>query len=490
MESNWNDSKSGSISRREFIGKVGFLSLLPLTSFGSGGQLLNNSELLSIADKIPEEIFDTAILNARCWSGVQWKTMHAGIRANGTLFLSEIPLMGKNVLDARGKILSAGFIDILADNALNPEETWLIFEKYKLTDGCTTALQMHGGSANCKNFYNHFGKKKHYINYGVSTFVMELRNSVHDIGKRLMAVEENLDAGALGVSHSIEYQPTEYAEILKYAKLAAKYKRPFFMHLRYSDEKHELDGVREAIRIAEATGAHVHMNHLHSTGGTYDMPRALELIRSGISSGLSLSCCVYPFSYWATYLPSKRFDDGWQQRYKITYKDLTVVGTGEALTPESFAKYRKGLNRLVAVPEGTMDLSKTVDLALKEDFCMIGSDGGIESEPRANNHPRGASCFSTALRYGLSKGIPIEKMLEKMTLLPKKLIGMPMDNRGELKTGAIADLVLLNPDLVQGKATVANPNQFSEGIEAVWVNGILAYQDKKLIETPGLAIKY
>jgi len=77
-----------------------------------------------------------------------------------------------------------------------------------------------------------------------------------------------------------------------------------------------------------------------------------------------------------------------------------------------------------------------------------------------------------------------------MTTLPKKLIGTPMEKRGELKTGSIADLVLIDPERVKGKATVANPNQFSDGIDAVWVNGVLAYHKNKLIGTPGKAIKY
>src|SRR6185503_15968265 len=97
----------------------------------------------------------------------------------------------------------------------------------------------------------------------------------------------------------------------------------------------------------------------------------------------------YPYSFWATYIASRRFDPGWQQRYGLGYHDLRVVGTGERLTAESFARYRK-TSKLIAVPEGTLPLDKTADLALKEDFCMIGSDGGIKSEPHANSHPRGA----------------------------------------------------------------------------------------------------
>ncbi|MFN6037597.1 MAG: amidohydrolase family protein [Bacteroidota bacterium] len=489
MEFSWKNSEGKLITRREFFGKLAFLGLVPVyLSAKSNGLGAFSTEALS--ERIPEEIFETSILNAKCWLDNQWKVINVGIYPDGTMFLSEVPLMGKNVIDAGGKILSPGFIDILADNALNPKDTWLIFEKYKLSDGCTTALQMHGGSSDCKDYYGHFLKKQHYINYGVSTFVMELRYGIKNKESRLKAVEENLEAGALGVSHSIEYQPTPYNEILDYAKLAAKYQRPFFLHLRYSDAKNELKGVSEAINIAREANVHVHLNHLHSTGGTYNMSKALDLIRDGIKSGLSLSCCVYPFSYWATYLPSRRFDEGWKDRYKIDYEDLTVVGTGETLTKESFDRYRKGHNRLVAVPEGTMDLSKTVDLALNEDFCMIGSDGGIEAEPRANNHPRGASCFSTSLRHSIKIGLPIEKMIEKMTLLPKNLIGSPMKKRGELKTGSIADLVLFDPEKIKGSATVANPNQFSGGIEAVWVNGALSYQNKKLIDTKGVAIKY
>ena len=69
-----------------------------------------------------------------------------------------------------------------------------------------------------------------------------------------------------------------------------------------------------------------------------------------------------------------------------------------------------------------MPLDKTVDLALKEDFCMIGSDGGIQFEPRANSHPRGAGCFATAIRHGLDIGLPLEKILEKMTSLPRSVV--------------------------------------------------------------------
>lgn len=423
------------------------------------------------------------------WYQNKWQSLPLGISAAGDLIiLQEVPKDVK-VQDVSGMVISPGFVDILADNAANPERTYRIFEKYKVSDGVTTALQMHGGSEKVKWYYDYFGKLPHHINFGVSVFVMRIRYAYPNLKERLRLVEENLNAGALGVSHSIEYQPTPYEEVLSYARLAKKYDRPFFLHLRYSSEQQELQGVDEAIRIAKESGARVHIDHLHSTGGTYHMEEALNKIRSANRSGLQLTCCVYPYSYWATYLNSRRFDEGWRERYKLDYKDLRLVGTGERLTAESFGRYRK-LMKLAAVPEGTLPMDKTVNLALKESFCMIGSDGGIESEPRANSHPRGAGCFSTAVRHGLNIGISLEDILAKVTSLPRGLLLPAMEKRGVIANGYRADLVVFHPQHINGLASVENPNQFSAGIKLVMVNGRKAFENGTLLEASGTGIKY
>lgn len=219
------------------------------------------------------------------------------------------------------------------------------------------------------------------------------------------------------------------------------------------------------------------------------MEEALNKIRSANRSGLQLTCCVYPYSYWATYLNSRRFDEGWRERYKLDYKDLRLVGTGERLTAESFGRYRK-LMKLAAVPEGTLPMDKTVNLALKESFCMIGSDGGIESEPRANSHPRGAGCFSTAVRHGLNIGISLEDVLAKVTILPRALLLPAMEKRGVIANGYRADLVIFDPQRINGLASVENPNQFSAGIKLVMVNGRKAFENGTLLEASGTGIKY
>ena len=417
----------------------------------------------------------------------KWQTIGVGIDRQGRLRFGN-DLRGLETINLSGKVVSAGFIDILADNSMDPVSTYDTFEKYKITDGVTTALQMHGGSPDCDAYYNRFARLPHSINFGVSTFVMQVRGLAGNIAARKRLVEQNLEEGALGVSHSLEYQPTPYEEVLEYAKLARKYDRPLFLHLRYSSRDKELDGVDEAIRYAKDSGARVHIDHLHSTGGTFHMESALDRIRTANNEGLSITTCVYPYSYWATYLYNRRFDSGWQERYGISYGDLRVVGSSERLTPQSFARYRRS-SKLVAVPEGVMPLDKTVDVALKEPFCMIGSDGGIQFEARANSHPRGAACFATAIRHAFDINLSLENILEKMTASPRSLIMPTMKDRGVLEEGAIADLTVFDPATIRGNATVENPNQFSSGIELVIVNGKIAFKDGKLLARNGIGIK-
>jgi N-acyl-D-aspartate/D-glutamate deacylase len=317
---------------------------------------------------------------------------------------------------------------------------------------------------------------------------MAIRSRAGGLASSKLLIEKNLDEGALGVSHSIEYQPASFAELLEYAKLAKKYDRPFFLHLRYSSREKELEGVDEAIRVARNSGARVHIAHLHSTGGTFHMEQALEKIRNANEQGMTITTCVYPYSYWATYLYNNRFGPGWQQRYGLSYHDLRIVGSSERLNARTFAHYRR-TPKLAAVPEGTMPLNETVDLALREDFCMIGSDGGIQFEPRANSHPRGAGCFATAVRHALDTGLPLETIIDKMTALPRRVLHPVMKERGVLEEGAIADLTVFDPATIRGNATVENPNQFSSGIELVIVNGKIAFKDGAPANRGGIAIK-
>ncbi|MGD1841743.1 MAG: amidohydrolase family protein [Thermonemataceae bacterium] len=465
------------ISRREAIKR---LSVMGVATSLQPSLLASN----------PADDYKIVIQNGSVFTKGSLRSVNVGITQKNRIVLSKEAITGKQIIDATGKVVSPGFIDILADNASNPKQTYLTFEKYKLGDGLTTVLQMHGCMADTQGWHQYFGARPHYVNYGGGVFVMLVRFQQNTLAGRFRQVEKCLDEGALGVCHSIEYQPTPYSEMLGYAKLACKYNRPLSLHLRYSAENTELKGVQEAIQLAKDTGVRVHIAHLHSTGGTYHMAEALAMIERAREEKLDITACVYPYSYWATYLASKRFDPGWQERFKITYKDLAVVGTGEKLTEASFRRYRTRQGLLVAVPPGTMPLDKTVDLALKTDFCMVASDGGIEKEPVANNHPRGAGCFATFIQHGQKIGLTMAQILTKITTLPSNLMRPALNDRGSIATGNKADITIFDPKEIDAVATVANPNQFSKGIEAVILNGEVVYKDKKLLAKRGRLIRY
>jgi N-acyl-D-aspartate/D-glutamate deacylase len=93
------------------------------------------------------------------------------------------------------------------------------------------------------------------------------------------------------------------------------------------------------------------------------------------------------------------------------------------------------------------------------------------------------------MRHGLDIGIPLEKMIEKMTALPRGILLPAMKRRGRLDSGAMADLVVFDPQTIRSPASVANPNQFSIGIDTVIVNGRIAYRNGKLLAKTGMAVR-
>ncbi|MDR6196270.1 amidohydrolase family protein [Siphonobacter sp. SORGH_AS_0500] len=469
------------MNRRKAISQLSLASVAMCT-----GWAFNRTRVIHSPSQ--DQTFPIVIQKGSVFTEGSLQKLNVGVTEKGTLHLSPLELSGTQVINAEGKIVSPGFIDILADGPKNLTNDYHVFERFKLTDGVTTTLQLHGGRENPGEYHRFFDPKPHYTNYGVGIYVMGIRLA-EDLPHRLKHVEKMLAEGALSVSHSLEYQPTPYWEVKAYAKLAKRYERPMFLHLRYSNKENELMGVKEAIRLAQETGVHLHIDHLHSTGGTFHMPEALDLIDKARQSGLAITTCVYPYTYWATYLHSKRFDEGWQQRYGLDYNDLQLVGTNQRITPESFQYYRKHPGYLVAVPEGAMPFESTIDLALQTDFCMIGSDGGMASMEAANSHPRGAGCFATAIQHAQSIGLPLEKILPKITQMPADLIHPAVRNRGEIKEGAMADVTIFDPKTIQGRATVEFPNRDSAGIEAVILNGKVAYLQGQILAENGLPIR-
>jgi len=170
------------------------------------------------------------------------------------------------------------------------------------------------------------------------------------------------------------------------------------------------------------------------------------------------------------YLASARFNTGWQERFRITYKDLAIVGTGERLTASSFQRYQadNALTAAYAIPEAD------VRAALQPPWIMLGSDAILE--PGDKNHPRSTGCFARAIgRYTRDLGVlGLMDALAKATILPVRLLesGTPAIRRkGRLQIGADADITVFDPKQLIDKSTIKAPGVESEGVRYVLVAG-------------------
>jgi Amidohydrolase family len=396
-------------------------------------------------------------------------------------------LRAKSVVDVRGLVVAPGFIDILSYEP-NPYGIW-----FKIADGVTTNLGLHGLRSRATDYFNVYGgdANRPPTNYGGAFSDPFSRESlglgINDaatpaqIDQLVTMCDEDLKNGYIAVDFEPEYTPgVAFDEIKAIAEVAKHHDVPATFHARYSDDVApgtNAEALAEVLKVSEQTGARVHVEHIISTGGTYTMQTSLATLERAQKDGVVVTACTYPYDYWATYLASARFNSGWQERFHITYKDLAIVGTGERLTPATFSKYQaqNALTAAYAIPESD------VRDALRADWVMLGSDAILE--PGNKNHPRSTGCFSRAIgRYTRDlKVLPLMKALAKATILPARLteIGAPaMRKKGRLQIGADADVTVFDPKTLIDRSTIEAPGVESKGVEYVFVGGQIVRDPK------------
>jgi N-acyl-D-aspartate/D-glutamate deacylase len=414
---------------------------------------------------------------------------NVGIDGGTITSISTDALRGKATIDATGLVVAPGFIDLLSYEP-NDYGSW-----FKIADGVTTNLGMHGLNARAKDFFNTYGSPAlrppmHYGGAYDDSFMRDhlkvrtVAASDKQIATMVAQVEQSFVDGYIGVSFEPEYTPwVTDAEINAMATMAKSHEMPVMFHVRYSspDEpgKNNAAAIAEVLKVAQTTGASVHVDHITSTGGTHTMPETIATLEQARASGVDVTACMYPYDFWATTLASARFAPGWQQRFRITYGDLVVPGTGERLTEATFRKYQ-AQNKLVAayaIPD------EDVVTGLQTDWIMIGSDAILESSN--NNHPRSTGCFTRLLgTYVRERGVlSLPQALAKMTILPARRLEkrVPMlTKKGRLQIGADADINVIDPTTVTDTSTVDNPAQMAKGIDYVLVMGHLVKEGDTL----------
>ncbi|HET7842150.1 MAG TPA: amidohydrolase family protein, partial [Terriglobia bacterium] len=404
-----------------------------------------------------------------------------GLRGKTIRAISRSPLHGKLEIDATGRVVAPGFIDLLS---YNPNAYGV---RYKLADGVTTNLAMHGApgtGGDMGAWYRLYNRRRPVVNYG-GTFLynlarVELKVGINraataaQLGTLVSRAERAVEDGALGISMSLEYAPgITQEEVEAMMRVAHRHRVPMFFHVRYSSmetSKTNLDALREVLTLAKQYDVAIHIDHITSTGGTRSMPESLRLLKQARAEGVDVTACAYPYAYWASPLNSARWAGGWQRRFGIDFDDVQIAGSSVRLTPENFERHRR-LGKLAvayAIPE------EDVVAAMSSPLVMIGSDAILE--PGNNNHPRAAGTFTRVLRVYVreKRSLPLMDALEKMTLLPARRMqasAPAMRRKGRLQVGADADLVVFDPDKVGDCATVEHPNCFSVGMDYVLVAG-------------------
>src|SRR5579864_727801 len=287
----------------------------------------------------------------------------------------------------------------------------------------------------------------------------------------------------MGIAYVTEATRAEIFEIFRFA---AQHHATIYVHMRNSGpgELGAIDSLPVVLADAAGSGASLHIVHITSTA-LRETDLCLEMIAGARRRGLDVTTEAYPYTAGMTDLSSAIFDEGWQARQGgVTYADLQWAATGERLTPESFARYRKqgGMVAIHSIPE------EVVRLAVADPSVMIASDGILE---KGKGHPRAAGTYARVLgRYVREEhALTLMDALRKMTVMPADRLGM--QSKGRLQVGADADITVFDPARVVDRATFETPAQYSEGIPYVLVGGALVVRDGKLVEgvAPGRGLR-
>jgi N-acyl-D-amino-acid deacylase len=366
-------------------------------------------------------------------------------------------------------------------------------------------------------------------------------------------VEQCMRAGAFGLSTGLAYPPGAYAsteEIIELAKVAAKHGGIYWSHLRGSDGDF-LAGVNEALLIGREAKIPVHMAHLCGFfWNPSDTEQALQLIRDARKSGMDVTCDLYPYLVGAnpliSFLPAKMFDESWkeiveyiknpQNRSRIAREILkTELGStwfaqretleriilfdcsdtgknasfkGKTLAEISEIKRMSPveavLDLLADEGQGMYTLGVVVEwmnqkdnfAVFKQEFHMVGSDG-IALAPYGKLasfrfHPRSYGTYPRVIaEYVRRKRIlTLEEAIRKMTFLPAMRLGLS-EERGMIREGHYADLVLFDYYVITDKSTFTNPTAYPEGIKMVMVNGeVVVEEGKHTGQRPGKIFRH
>ena len=457
------------------------------------------------------------------------------VRVNGGL-IADIgdldPCEGETVVDGGGQTLAPGFIDTHshADSEIfeYPEALPII------SQGITTVIvgQDGGSPYPLSEFFAKLEEAPATVN--VASYVghnMLRREVLGDDFQRTATDEEvaamaemvasELESGALGLSTGLEYDPGIYSdtsEVLTLAQVAADGGGRYISHMRSEDRWLE-DAIDEIILIGRETGMPVQISHFKLAMKRLwgDAGKTLAKLDAARAEGVQITADIYPYEYWQSTIMVLLPDRDYKDREAIAYvldqiappdgiwmtkfepnpdyvgktlseiadlREIDTITAFSQLAEEADLMQQETGERAESIVGTSMESSDISELITWPE-TNICTDGGI-----VDLHPRGAGSFPRVLgRYVREQNLmSLETAVHKMTGLTAAHMGFT--NRGLIRQGAIADLVLFDPHTIIDRATPLEPTLLSEGITSVWVSGELVFADGAATESrPGKIIR-
>jgi len=396
------------------------------------------------------------------------------------------------VIDATGKIVTPGFIDIHMheDPVENGALQQCIFPMM-LRQGVTTAVggncginvydpgdyldlvDREGAAVNVAMFAGHeyFRKAAGAEDiYALATEAQKQQMERH--------VASALERGCVGVSFGLRYVPgANKDEFFRAAKCCRDSKKLIASHLR-----DDADGVFAAIdEFCEAGveyGLPVQISHIGSMGGFGQMEAVLQKLDGYRLNGLDIAMDCYPYFAFSTRIGTPTYDPGWLDRYHADYDVLEFCEgkyKGQRATKETFHEIRRDFPECITV----CHVMKEGDIrsAFRHPGVMLGSDGLMN---KGQGHPRAAGSFPRFLAEFVKTGtIPLYRAVEKMTAIPARRLRL--ETKGRLNAGADADITIFDLDTIKDGATFENPALPPQGIEYVFLAGEMVLKKGEIL---------
>ncbi|MEN3015629.1 MAG: amidohydrolase family protein [bacterium] len=346
-------------------------------------------------------------------------------------------------------------------------------------------------------------------------------------------LEKALDDGAVGLSLGLIYIPGRFAsmdELVQLAKIVKSKNKIVTNHMR-SESSHLIEAIEESIEISQRTGVNFQISHLKAAGvGKGKAQSACHLIEKAIEKGINVAADQYPYNASNTglsqVLPPHYLEGSIDQiikkvtqnpeniaqeieKYPHTPWDQIIIS--EAYNPK-LTKYLgmsiKQIAQDMRLPEAMTVLKlleienydlgaiyflmdqQEVDYIACQNFVMVASDSAVRNTNSPSfPHPRTFGTYTKFISYYVKERelLTLSEAIHKMTLMPATKFNIP--KRGKIQKGYFADIVVFNLEKVKDNATYTSPKNLSDGVEMVFVNGVLSYKDKRVINKSGKVLR-